>query len=192
MSEPGAPPSADEIARRVADALETAGIPYALGGAVALAFAGTPRATRDVDVNVFLDTPDADRILGAFKGAGAVVDDAVARRRMEERGDFVASVEGMRVDVFLAFSPVHEEIARRRRREPLRGRPAWVLSPEDLLVFKLIFNRLKDWVDIEWIVSGRKPGFDLPYVRSAFERWVGPGDPRLARLEALVRTYPVP
>ena len=39
---------AAESAQRIADALEAAGIPYAIGGALALAIAGVPRGTIDV------------------------------------------------------------------------------------------------------------------------------------------------
>ena len=46
--------TAAEAGRTIADALGAAGIPYALGGALALAVAGVPRGTRDVDVNVFV------------------------------------------------------------------------------------------------------------------------------------------
>ena len=44
-------PSASEAARRIADALEAAGIPYGIGGALALGVWGFPRATKDVDVD---------------------------------------------------------------------------------------------------------------------------------------------
>lgn len=45
-------PTAVDIARAVADALERHGLPYAIGGALALGFYAVPRATVDVDVNV--------------------------------------------------------------------------------------------------------------------------------------------
>jgi hypothetical protein len=53
---------AADSAQRIAAALEAAGISYAIGGALALAIAGVPRGTADVDVNVF--APEA---LAVFK-----------------------------------------------------------------------------------------------------------------------------
>ena len=47
---------------RIAQALEAAGVPYALGGALALGAHGVPRGTLDVDVNVF----SADEDLAAW------------------------------------------------------------------------------------------------------------------------------
>src|SRR5581483_7418408 len=49
-----APADAFEAALAIARALDTAGIPYALGGALAYGQYGIPRATNDVDVNVFV------------------------------------------------------------------------------------------------------------------------------------------
>jgi hypothetical protein len=46
--------TAVEIARDLADVLEQRGLPYAIGGALALAFYSPPRATIDVDVNIFV------------------------------------------------------------------------------------------------------------------------------------------
>lgn len=45
-------PAAPALARSLADALEGARIPYAVGGALALAVWGFPRATSDVDLDV--------------------------------------------------------------------------------------------------------------------------------------------
>jgi hypothetical protein len=46
---------AAEAAQQIAVALEQARLPYAIGGALALAIAGVPRGTADVDLNVFVD-----------------------------------------------------------------------------------------------------------------------------------------
>ena len=40
----------NETARRLADALERAQVPYALGGAIAYGYFGAARGTKDVDV----------------------------------------------------------------------------------------------------------------------------------------------
>ena len=55
-------PTAPEVARRLADALEHAGIPYAVGGAIAYGLHAPPRATNDVDLNVFLPFEEIDRV----------------------------------------------------------------------------------------------------------------------------------
>ena len=57
-----------DAARSIADALEEAGIDYAIGGALAYAYYGIPRATNDIDLNVFpssfaIDVADLERLI---------------------------------------------------------------------------------------------------------------------------------
>jgi hypothetical protein len=47
--------SAEEAGRELADRLEARGVPYAIGGALALAQWGIPRGTIDVDMNIWVD-----------------------------------------------------------------------------------------------------------------------------------------
>ena len=47
--------------------LTSAALPYAFGGALALAFhTGEPRGTRDIDVNIFLPASEFDVVRSAF------------------------------------------------------------------------------------------------------------------------------
>ncbi|MEX2556461.1 MAG: hypothetical protein WEB06_12640 [Actinomycetota bacterium] len=64
-------PTAAELARAVADVLSERELPYAIGGAIALGFYAPPRATVDVDVNVFV-APDSglDDLLAAIAELG--------------------------------------------------------------------------------------------------------------------------
>ena len=61
-----------------------------------------------------------------------------------------------------------------------------MISPDDLVVFKMAFNRGKDWVDIESILSaGMK--LDLTLIRRELVSLRGPTMlPRIARLRELV------
>lgn len=59
-------PEPAELAVRIAQQLEGAGIPYAIGGAIAYGFWGNPRGTRDLDVNLFVSAEHAERALDAL------------------------------------------------------------------------------------------------------------------------------
>ena len=50
--------SAHEVALRIASRLDDDGIPYGIGGALALGALGAPRATKDVDMTLFV--PEAE------------------------------------------------------------------------------------------------------------------------------------
>ena len=58
--------TAPEVARALADVLEREALPYAIGGALALGFYALPRATADVDLNVFLPPAAIDQVLRAL------------------------------------------------------------------------------------------------------------------------------
>jgi hypothetical protein len=49
-----------------------------------------PRATNDVDVNVFVDVEALGRVFAALRSLGIVVDDAAARHGANEEGPFIA------------------------------------------------------------------------------------------------------
>lgn len=176
-----------QVARRIADSLESAGITYALGGALAYGFWGPPRGTLDVDLDVFEAIDRLDVVFGALSEAGVRVDEEEARRSVLDRGDFRGSFDGMRVDVFVAFNEYHDAVRDRRVERQVLGRPMWLLSAEDTIIFKVLFDRAKDWVDLERLCALRKGTLDREYVRGWLRRWLDADDERLARLEALWR-----
>src|SRR5688572_27733138 len=169
-------PSAPEVARRLADALEAAAIPYAVGGAIAYGLHAPPRATNDVDLNVFVEPDALPAVFDALEQAGARVDRVAARARAASRGDFVALVDGMRVDVFVPSIPLYAAAAARVKTGVLMGRPIMVLSAEDLAVFKMLFFRPKDVADVERLVAFQGDALDRRYVRSWLVDLVGEDD----------------
>jgi hypothetical protein len=104
-----------EVARWLGDRFDEDSLPYALGGALALAAWAGPRQTVGVDVAVFVGEDELHRVLGAVERAGAVVHREEAERRVAAPGMFIAQLGSTRIDVFLATHPVHQEMGRRRR-----------------------------------------------------------------------------
>ena len=132
----------------IIDHLEQAGIDYALGGAVSYSAWAEPRATRDVDVNIWVTPDRLDAAFDVLTAAGVRIDRAVARRDADVRGMFVGHHGEYRIDVFLPSVPFYAEALQRRRRVRLAHRDTWVLAPEVLAVFKMLFFRPKDLVDV--------------------------------------------
>jgi len=122
-------PSAAELARRLADDLEASGIPHAIGGAIALGVWGFPRATKDVDVDVFVEI---DGLEPVFRCSNEPAAPSTARRPEPRRssGETSGVAGPMRVDVFVPSIPFYESMRRRIRQAELEGRKAWFLSPE--------------------------------------------------------------
>lgn len=172
-------PLAEKV-ERLDRGLAQARIPHAFGGALALAYYATPRATVDIDVNVFLPASDLARLAKVLRRLG--VD--------EIPGD-VARDEQMRawwgrtpVDVFFSYDDVHDAMRAAVRRVPFGSTTIPILAPEHLIVAKAAFNRAKDWIDIEQMVVAQ----DV-LDRAEVERWLdhllGRDDPRATRFRSL-------
>lgn len=161
-------------------------MPYAIGGALALGFWGFPRATVDVDLDVFVPESEYSRVAHVLGKAGCAVDPDDAARSGRERGDFRAFMGPVRVDVFLPSIPFYESVAERRTRGTLEGRATWYLAAEDLAVFKLLFFRPKDLVDLERLVGALGDNFDRAYVSRWIAEIVGADDSRNERWRQLL------
>lgn len=180
---------AAESAQRIADALEGAGIRYAIGGALALAVAGVPRGTADVDVNVFIGRERLGELVAVLRALGLAIDEAAAQVHAGRDGMFVARYDGMRIDVFLPSIPFCDEAERTRLRlTDDAGWSGWFLSAEALSVFKLLFFRAKDLVDLERLVAVRDE-LDHAYIRRWIVDMMGEQDDRVRRWDDLVRRF---
>jgi hypothetical protein len=164
-------------------ALGKAGFPHAFGGAIALAYCTLePRGTRDVDVNVFVGVDRADEVLDALPAGVKVrkADRAAARRDGQVR----VMWDDTPIDVFFDTHEFHHETAEGIVEVPFEGTTIAVLGCEALIVFKAMFNRTKDWADIEAILGAGPVGG-----RRALDRLrtlLGPADPAVVRLGGLL------
>jgi len=184
------PQTAAELARLLGDVLERHGLPYAIGGAIALGFYAPPRATMDVDVNVFVPPQtDLARLLDTLSAAGFVPADDAASLRTQActEGQFQGAIAGMRVDVFVPAIPFYAQLEARRQQVPLLGRPIWIVGAEDLVVLKLMFFRRKDLADVEAVLREQATSLDRAYIRQTLVELAGPADERVAALETIER-----
>jgi predicted nucleotidyltransferase len=174
--------TAAQVARAVADALERRKIPYAIGGALALGFYAPPRATVDVDVNIFVAGERGfTKALGVLNNSGFVAEaDPVQQlRQAREEGQFRGRIEDIRVDVFVSTVPFYKELRRRVRNAVLLGRPIKILAAEDLVVLKLMFFRRKDLADAEAVIRDQGTALDRRKVRARLVKLVGEEDERV-------------
>jgi Nucleotidyl transferase AbiEii toxin, Type IV TA system len=179
------PPLGDKV-DALAHALGSAGAPFAFGGALALAYYAEPRATVDVDINVFLAPGEIDLVAGVLAGLGIRASDAerdVARRDGQVRLFWGTTP----IDLFFAYDVFHFHAAERVRSVPFGDELIPVLAPEDLLVCKIVFNRRKDWIDIEQMLLLSAGTLDVDDVRRWIVALLGGDDDRIGRFETAVR-----
>jgi hypothetical protein len=132
--------------------LDSMRVPHQFGGAIALAWYRSPRATTDIDVNVTLSPSEAEPVLGALSHLGVSISSG-EREAIERDGQARLDWEGSYLDVFFATLELHREMAVGSREVTFGPVRIPILSPEHLIVCKAIFDRPKDWVDIEEIVQ---------------------------------------
>ena len=160
-------------------ALASGGVPHAFGGALALAWCtARPRATVDIDLNVFVRKADAPAVLGALPPEIAV--GPAAHRTIAREGQARLRWDATPVDLFFSTTRFHDEAAQRVRHERFGGSLVPFLACVDLAVFKAFFNRLQDWADLESMVAART--FDIETAADTLARYVGADDPRVNRL----------
>lgn len=159
-----------------ADLFDRLGMPYAIMGGWAVRLYGLPRPTYDIDFTIAAPSERLQELYAEVSGLGCTVPDQFLGGWIDRVADmplvkFRLYVEGhgLDIDVFLAESPYQEELLRRRRLHELRGRPVQFVSPEDLVLLKLIAARSRDLGDIEDVMLAR-PDIDEAYMR----RWAGP------------------
>jgi hypothetical protein len=179
------PLDAFEAGLRIARALERAAVPYALGGALAYGQYGIPRATNDVDVNVFVGPASLHPVADALRSLGITVDDEAARQAAEAEGLIVLRYEDLRLDVFTPSIAFSWEAERTRVQHTIDDTSVWFLSVEALCVFKMLFFRGKDVVDIERLIAVQRDAIDRAYVRAWLVDMMGADDPRVATWDRL-------
>jgi hypothetical protein len=188
VAEPSAV-SALAVAKRIAERLDEDGLPYGIGGALALGAWGAIRATKDVDMTIFVHEDELSRAFDALEWAGVMIDRANAMRDVSRIGMFKGRAGRIIVDIFITGHPQYEEMKRRCVviEDSAGGRLSFI-SAEDLCIHKLLYGREKDLVDLERLIA-RNRHMDLAYVRGWLTKMVPAGDRRFAVLDDLERRF---
>ncbi len=167
------------------DTLDAAGVAHAFGGALALAYhVAEVRATKDIDLNIFVTPDDAEQVFAALPpGVSAAPADVDAVRR---DGQVRLWWDDTPLDLFFDLAAIHRQAAENVRRVPFAGTTIPVLGSTELTVFKMMYSRGKDWIDIEAMLEART--VDIEAVATTFAGIMGNDHEALARFLELART----
>lgn len=165
-------------------ALTEAGVPHAIGGAIALAYYAEPRATVDIDVNVFVPTEGWPGVCDSLSPLG--IDIETDLTALQRAGEVELGWDPNPVHLFFSLDGLHEAMREAVCEVPFAGTTIPLVAPEHLIVRKALLNRDKDWLDVEQIFVAANP-LDLTEIERWLEELAGAGDPRLERLQEVAR-----
>ena len=155
--------------------LTGAALPHAFGGALALAFyTGEPRGTRDIDVNIFLPVSKIDVVRSAFAKRIEFTDTQVADDLANDQ--VRVFWEDTPIDIFFIVAEFHDDVMLGVEHHKFAKINIPVLGADALTVFKAMYNRTKDWADIEAMLEVNS--IDKSRVIGWLVRLVGVDDPR--------------
>ncbi|HEV7765735.1 MAG TPA: hypothetical protein VGQ76_12085 [Thermoanaerobaculia bacterium] len=164
-----------DLLRRLVEALGAAEIPYMLTGSYASSLHSIPRATRNIDIVLF---PNRDQLTSFIQSLPADryhsdLMDAIAALRQRSQFNVIDYTTGWKVDFIIpAFDEFHVEEFARRRTVTVAGPALSVVSPEDIVLAKLLWAKAgeseRQIEDAATVVRLQGSMLDLPYV----EKWV--------------------
>jgi hypothetical protein len=160
-------------------------IPHAFGGALALAYYAEPRATIDIDVNLFVAPDRFADVANHLRGLGVDVDRADVAETVARDGQVRLMWDGTPVDHFLAYHAFHEAASRATRAVPFADSTIPILSGDHLVVCKVVFDRPKDWVDVAAMVDAGT-AIETAEVLRWVGRIAGDTDPRYERIAGVL------
>jgi len=132
---------------------------------------GRPRMTGDIDVTAEIALDDVRGFATTMDGVGfslrvTDMEDFVARTRVLP---FMHEASGIPVDVVLAGRGLEEQFLARVVMNRIGTVEVPVISPEDLVVTKLLAGRPKDIDDVRGILRERARELNLDQIRSILE-----------------------
>lgn len=173
------------VAAGISRDLAAEGIQHAVSGAIAMAAHGFVRATRDIDILVVVPALRLPAALEVVRRHGFAGEDRALLESLRTR--FVAEMRAgpATVEILVPVLPYHHEVFRRAVRIETGGVAVPFVTPEDLVVLKMLWLRDKDRADVRALLAARKGSLDAAYVRRTLDSLLPPGDGRVAEFERM-------
>ena len=156
-----------DLLRALSAALGTHRVRWYLFGAQAVTIWGRPRLTTDVDVTIRLESLSAEDLVAALGAAGFRLSDGFSEEFVKATRvlPLIFQSTGLPLDIVLAGPGLEEQFLDRAVVVALDDFAVPVISPEDLVVTKLLAGREKDIEDIRGVLRVRAGLLDLDYIR---------------------------
>lgn len=157
-----------QVLAAVRDVLANWGSRWYVFGAQAVMLWGRPRLTADVDITVRLEPEDASSFCADMERAGFQlrVSDREAFMARTRVLPFLHQTTQLPLDIVLAGPGLEEQFLQRAVRVDIEGIAVPIITPEDLLVTKILAGRPKDLEDVRSVLLERVATLDTERIRS--------------------------
>lgn len=158
--------------RTVVAWLEENATPYVVVGGVAASVLGEPRQTRDVDLIAAISPANVDGALNQARAFGLSLahPDAVALAQKFRMLRLKLDSNRVYVDIFLAATPLEQDIIHSGRVFGGGDFTYKLVSPEYLLVMKIISGRAHDIAHCVDVIA-HQPGLDWDLIERIVTGW---------------------
>jgi uncharacterized protein (DUF1330 family) len=161
-----------ETVKAAIRALNSAGAEYVIVGGLVAIFYGRPRTTTDVDIIIDFDRTDPRKLGDSLKKESFDATLAEIQKALAEGSHFTVfdTQSPYRLDVQGVYKGLDEASFGRRRKGVLFGELAWIESPEDLIIAKLVYGSQQDLEDDLAILIRQKSRLDVDYLDRQAEK----------------------
>jgi hypothetical protein len=160
------PRTVAELLRALATAMAERHLSWYLFGAQAAIVWGSPRLSADVDITATIDPGAVDGFIESMRRQGFDLvfsdSDFLSRARVLP---FIHRGTRMPLDVVMSGPGLEEDFLNRAILVDVQGTPVPVISPEDLIVTKVLAGRPKDLEDVRSVTHERRASLDVERIR---------------------------
>ncbi|MBP7281338.1 MAG: hypothetical protein KBA66_07175 [Leptospiraceae bacterium] len=161
-----------ELLKKTLNALEAHNIEYMLVGSFVSSLYGEPRSTQDIDMIVSINRNHIANLVKHFPPPKYYLDEELIQIAIENEKMFnlLDTEEGDKIDFYIQKKEPYEiEKFQRRIKKSFLGMEVFFLSPEDLILSKLVWSKKsgyseKQFHDVKGVVRVQKDNLDYPYL----------------------------
>ena len=166
----------EELLKKLAVALDAAGLPYMVFGGQAVLLYGEPRLTHDIDITVGVDPSQPAPLFRALEELQLriLVDNVDEFLKQTFVLPVLDPESNIRIDFVFSLTGYERQAIERGTIVRLGGVNVRFASLEDLIVMKVISGRPRDLEDVATVIR-KNPDFDRRHV----ERWIEEFDSEL-------------
>lgn len=163
-----------DVLKLVIQRLDQREIPYMITGSIAANFYTVPRMTRDIDIVIELNAQKVDQAYEAFKDEFYVDREMIAEAvKRQATFNIIHNQKLVKVDFIVRKESEYQRLEFSRRRSVVVEEvPLYIVSPEDLVISKLLWAKESrsevQLNDVRNILEDVE-GIDKQYL----EKWVG-------------------